>query len=143
MTQTFKLKKGEILFDRDKLIISDDAFKQKKQTLLISSLWTFFGIISVIRYLKTGDQFLLWTGLLIGIGHFLIIVWALFRTTQSEISLNDVKSIKTRQRLGKKILDIKLKNSRLRRVFRVDNAELLKYIETNFGTDRITVANKV
>jgi hypothetical protein len=81
MTQTFKLKKGEILFDRDKIIISDDAVKQKRQTLLTSSLWTFFGTISVLRYLKTGDKFLLWSGLLIGIGHFLIVVWTLSRTT--------------------------------------------------------------
>jgi hypothetical protein len=134
MIQTFKLKKGEISFDRDKIIISDDADKQKRQTLLTSSLWTFFGITSVLRYLKTGDPFLLWTGLLIGIGHFLIVVWTLFRTTQSEISLNDVKSIKTRQRLGNKFLDIKLKTNRLRRVFRVDNSELLRYVETNFRT---------
>jgi hypothetical protein len=132
MTQTFKLKKGEISFDGDKIIISDDAEKQKRQTLLTSSLWTFFGIISVLRYLQTSDQFLLWSGLLIGIGHFLILVFALLRTVQSEISLNDVQSIKVRQRLVNKFLDIKLKSNRIRRVIRVDNFEELdKYIETN------------
>ena len=34
MIQTFKLKKGEILFDEDKIIIKDDAKKQQRLTLL-------------------------------------------------------------------------------------------------------------
>jgi hypothetical protein len=143
MIQTFKLKKGEILFDEDKIIIKDDAKKQKRLTLLSSIMCTIYGTLSVLKYFKTGDQFLLWTGLLIGIGHFPILVFTLFRTSQSEISLNNVKSIKIRQRLGNKFLDIKLKTNLFRRVFRVDNAELLKYVETNFGTDRITVASRV
>ncbi|HKM45282.1 MAG TPA: hypothetical protein VJY12_07475, partial [Dysgonamonadaceae bacterium] len=64
--QTFKLIKGEISFDRDKIIIVDDAKKQKRLTLTSSIMWTIFWIFSVLRYLKTGDQFLLWTGLVIG-----------------------------------------------------------------------------
>ena len=114
--------------------IVDDAKKQKRLTLTSSSMWTIFGIFSVLRYLKTGDQFLLWTGLVIGLGHFFIFVLTLSRTAQSEISLNDVKSVKARQRFNNKFLDIKLKNNRLRRVIRVDNSELIKYIETNYET---------
>ncbi|MFC3811113.1 hypothetical protein [Lacihabitans lacunae] len=132
--QTFKLIKGEITFARDKIIIVDDAEKQKWLTLTSSSMWTIFGIFSVLRYLKTGDQFLLWTGLIIGLGHLFIFVLTLFRTVQSEISLNDVKSVTARQRFKNKFLDIKLKNNRLRRVIRVDNSELIKYIEINFKT---------
>jgi hypothetical protein len=130
MRQPFKLEKGEILFEEDRIIITDDAEKQKRLRLLTSSSWVFFGVFLIQRFLKNGDQFLLWTGLLIGIGHFLIVVVTLFWTTQSEISLNDVKSMKVKQRLGNKFLDIKLKNNRLRRVFRVDNPDLLKYIMT-------------
>ena len=132
MTQTFKLKKGDILFEKDKIIISGVAEKQRRQTLLTSSLWIFFGTISLLRYLKTGDQFLLWTGLIIGIGHSLRFVFTILLTVRSEIPLNDIKSIKVKQLLGNKILEIKLKNNKLRRVFRVDNSELLEYIKTNF-----------
>lgn len=39
MTQTFKLKKGEILFDQDKITIKDDA---KKQKWIVSLILFFF-----------------------------------------------------------------------------------------------------
>jgi hypothetical protein len=137
MTETFKLKKGEIFFEEDKIIILDNARKQRRLTLLTSSLWTFYGTMSVLRYLKTGDPFLLWTGLLIGIGHLLIIVISLLRTTKSEISLNEVKSIKVKQCFRNKYLHIKLKTNRLRRIIWIDNSEeLLKYIEIYFNSKR-------
>ena len=132
MIQTFKLKKGEILFDEDKIIIKDDAKKQKRLTLLSSSMWTIYGTLSVLRYFKTGDQFLLWTGLFIGIAHFVVFILNLCRTVKSEIPFDDIKSLKVKQRFSNEYLDIKLKNRRLRRVIRVDNSEELdKYIETN------------
>ena len=131
--QTFRLKKGDIVFENDRIIISDDAVKQKKFTIGHSGLWTFFGIISVLRYLQTGDPFLLWTGLFIGLGHLMILVFTVFRTVTGEILLTDVKSIKIKQRLGNKYLDIRLKNNRLRRVNRIDNSSvLMNYIDTNF-----------
>ena len=132
MTQTFKLKKGEISFERDKIIISDDARKQRLIMLLFSSMWTVYGILSVIRFLKTGDKFLLWTGLFIGIAHFLLLITFLIRTAKREIAINEIKSVKTGQKFENKFLDIRLKNNRLRRIIRVDNLdELDDYIKTN------------
>ena len=95
MIQTFKLKKGEILFDEDKIIIKDDAKKQKRLTLLSSSMWTIYGTLSVLRYFKTGDQFLLWTGLFIGIAHFVVFILNLCRTVKSEIPFDDIKSLRS------------------------------------------------
>jgi len=133
--QAFRLKKGDISFESDKIIISDDAEKQKNYTILKSGLWTFFGVMSVLRYLQTGDLFLLWTGLLIGLGHFLILVFTLLRTVSKEILSTDIKSVKIKKRFGNKFLDIKLKNNRLRRLFLADNSSgLIQYIETNLKT---------
>jgi hypothetical protein len=133
MKQTFKLKKGEILFDDSKIIIKDDAKKQRYTALLSSSMWIIYGTLSVLRYFKTGDQFLLWTGLLIGIGHFVLFILNLHRTAKSEIPIDGIKSLKVKQRFSNEFLDIKLKNSRLRRVALSDNeSELEEYIETNF-----------
>ena len=133
--QAFRLKKGDISFESDKIIISDDAEKQKNFTILKSGLWTFFGIMSVLRYLQTGDLYLLWTGLLIGLGHFLILVFTLLRTVSKEILSTDIKSVKIKKRFGNKFLDIKLKNNRLRRLFLADNSSgLIQYIETNLKT---------
>ncbi len=135
MKQIFKLKKGEILFDDDKIIIRDDAKKQRNLTLLSSSMWTIYGTLSVLRYFKTGDQFLLWTGLFIGIAHFVVFILNLRRTVKSEIPFDGIKSLKVKKRSSNEFLDIKLKNSRLRRVILADDeTELEEYIETNFRT---------
>ena len=90
MAQTFKLKKGEILFDSDKILIIDEAIKQRQIRLLTSGMWTVYGILSVLRYLKTGDEFLLWTGLIIGIGHFILLITFLTRTVKKEISIKEI-----------------------------------------------------
>ncbi|MHB9142616.1 MAG: hypothetical protein ACYC25_12145 [Paludibacter sp.] len=135
MKQTFKLKKGEILFDEDKIIIKDDAKKQKWMLSLIICFGTIYGIETFLKYFKTGDNFDFWYGLIIGsVGILTLIIW-LLRSVRSKISLDEVKSMNVRQRNRNKFLDIKLKNNRLRRVIRVDNEmELKEYIETNFRT---------
>ena len=134
MKQTFKLIKGEILFDNDKIILKDDAKKQK----WLSSLYTFMGTMTLILHslksYKTGEQIIFWvefTFILVGI---LILTILLLRSVKSEISLNDVKSMKIKQGIySNNFLDIKLVNNRLRRVINVKNAkELEKFIATNF-----------
>ncbi|MBK5215129.1 MAG: hypothetical protein JJE55_15900 [Flavobacteriaceae bacterium] len=66
MKQTFKLKKGEILFDEDKIIITDDAKKQKWMLSLIICFGTIYGIETFLKYFKTGDNFDFWYGIIIG-----------------------------------------------------------------------------
>ena len=135
MTQIFRLKKGEILFEKEKIIISDNVKKQNGITLFTSFLWIIFGTASVLRYMKTGDEFLLWSGSLIGISHLLIFVFTLLRSVKSEIYFNEVKSIKVKQRFNNIFLDIRLKNNRLRRINQIDNSEELEdYIETYLGS---------
>lgn len=135
MKQTFRLKKGEIVFDEDKIIINDDAKKQKWMLSLILCSGTLIGIMSFLRYFKTGIRFDLWYGLIICVLGILVLTMWLLRSVRSEISLKEVKSMKLKQRFNNKFLDIKLKNNRLRRVIRVDNSEELnQYIETNIRT---------
>ncbi len=129
MEKTFKLKKGEISFESSGVKISDNSKKQNLLRLLSSGMWTIYGTSSVLRYLKTGDQFLLWTGLFIGITHLVLFILNLFRSNKSEILFDDIKSIKVREKFSNKFLDIKLKNNRLRRVNGVHNSqELGEYI---------------
>ena len=132
MTHTFKLKKGEISFEADKVKISDNSRKLNRIQLFSSGIWIIYGTISVLRYLKTSDQFLLWSGLFIGIAHFVIFILNLLRSNQSEILFDDIKFIKVKQRFGRDFLDIKLKNNRLRRVIGIENSQdLEKYVESN------------
>lgn len=98
-------------------------------------MWTIYGTLSVLRYFKTGDQFLLWTGLFIGLAYFVIFLLILRQMAKSEISHNSIKSLKINQKFNNEYLDIKLKNSKLRLVIHTDNeTELEEYIETNFRT---------
>ena len=132
MIQTFKIKNGEIHFETDKVRILDNSKKQNLLQLFSSGMWTIFGTLSVLRYLKTSNQFLLWTGLFIGIFQFIIFILNLLRSNQSEISFDDIKSIRVKQRFGKEFLDIKLKSNRLRRVIGIENLqELEECIKSN------------
>ncbi len=135
MKQTFKLKKGEILFDEDKIIITDDAKKQKRILTAILCFGAIYGFLTLLKFNETGDQTFLWFGLLICFLNILVLIPWLLRSVRSQVSLDEVKSMKVRQRIGNKFLDINLKNNRLRRVIRVDNSdELNQYIEMNIRT---------
>ncbi|WKV14037.1 hypothetical protein [Marivirga harenae] len=125
INKTFKLKKGEISFDPSGLKISDNSKKQNLMQLLSSGMWTIYGVISVFRYFKTGDQFLLWSGLFIGLAHLVLFSLNLFRSNKNVILFDDIKSIKVGERFSNKVLDIRLKNNRLRRVTGVQNSQEL------------------
>ena len=57
MKQTFKLNKGEILFDEDKIIINDDARKQKWMVSLMILLPAIYAILIFWKSFKYGSQF--------------------------------------------------------------------------------------
>lgn len=140
MTQIFNIKNGQISFETDKVSISDNSKKNNLIMLISAGIWTIFGTISVLRYFKTGDQFLLWTGLFIGVGHFVFFILSLFRSNQNEILFSAIKSIKVKQRFGNRFLDIRLKNNKLRRIIGVENSpELEDYIKSNIE-NRISYA---
>ena len=135
MKHTFKLKKGEILFDNDKIIIKDDAKIQKWYSSLITGMGTMVLILNFLKSYKTGTQFEFWFELLFIVLGIPLLTILLLRSVRSEIALKDVKSMKIKQRFGNKYLDIKLNSNRLRRVNDLQNAEELeKYIATNFDT---------
>ncbi|OHX64888.1 hypothetical protein [Flammeovirga pacifica] len=137
MKQTFKLKNGEISFDKEGISIIDNAKKQYSFRIFSSILWTFYGIISFLRFMKTGDQFLLWTGLFIGTSYFIILIITLFRSTKNNIKTHEIESLAIKQRFGNKFLDINLVGKKVRRVNQIDsiNHELKEYIDLNFKTN--------
>ena len=136
MKQTIKLKKGEILFDEDKIIIHDDARKQKWMVSLMILLPAIYAILIFWKSFKNGTQFDFWYGLLFSLLCIPLLTILLLRSVSSEISLNNVKSMKIKQRFGNKYLDIKLNSNRLRRVNDLQSVEELeKFIATNFDTN--------
>ena len=132
MSQTFKLLKGEIIFDADKFIIKDNSKKQKWMWVFLLILTIIYAIRSFVRSLQTGDQFDYWYGSILGLFGILLLAWFLLKSVRSEIPLKEVKSMQLKQRFGNKFLVIKLKNNRLRKVDDIENADALEqYIKTN------------
>ncbi len=132
MTQTFRLKKGSISFEKDKIIISDNA-KTEKYIIVIFSIFSVFSIIfGIYNFERIGDKsydstLLIMCILLISS----LIVFMISKSTKSQLLTNNVKSIKVKKMFRRKILHIKLKNNRLRQVILVDDTEKLeKYLKT-------------
>lgn len=123
MEEIYKLQDGEITLAPDKIIIKDKARKQHRMRLISSSLWVFFGVMSVLRYVNTGDQFQLWTGLFIGIGHLVIVIITLFRSSKEEILREEIESIGFKKRFSQSILQIRLAHNKIRQVTQVGHIE--------------------
>ena len=130
MAQTFRLKKGQISFAEDRIIISDDAKKQKSTTLLSTGVTSIWGIVNIGKFEQSGDEFFHSFWIVLVILSLLIFFVTFLRSTNSLILLDNVKSIKVKQRFSNTLLDIKMKNNQLRRVIQIEDAEELKeYIE--------------
>jgi hypothetical protein len=134
MTQTFRLKKGQISFAEDKIFISDNGKRQKYLMLSSNVFWLLFGIINTWRFYREGDQLFYFVWIVLVILILLVITITLFsRSTKSLILLDEIKSLKVKKRFDNTILDIKLKNNQLRRVLQIEDIDALKvYIEKHF-----------
>jgi len=126
MEDSFKIESGEITFETDKIKISDNSKNQSLPYIISSVLGFIFGILTIIRYFTTGDELALSAGSIISSIHLVVLIINLFRSHQAEIHLDEIKSIKVKERIGRKFLDIKLKNHKLRRVIGVYNKEKLQ-----------------
>ena len=131
MTNTFELKKGKLVFEEDKILITDNVRYLKRSRLLSSGILILFGLFNLMNFLKHNDIHAQRSGLLVGIAGLIFLVIALLINAQSEIYLKDVKSMKVKRIFFKEYLFIKLANNRTRRVAGIYNAERLEeYIKT-------------
>jgi hypothetical protein len=131
MKQTFKLKNGEVEFDNEKISIKDNAKTQKYIIVLSNCIWILFSLVKLLKYYKTGHNFDLWFGIVLGFTNtFLLIHWQSI-SVRNEIKLTEVKSMIIKQRFKNRYLEIRLKNNKLRRVNQLKNELALKeFIET-------------
>jgi hypothetical protein len=134
MAQTFRLKKGEILFENDKIIISDKAKIQRYMSLFTSGIWMLIAMKYILKLGQSNADSLDSFWIFLGVINLLLFVANLLRSSKSIIFVDEVKSLQVKQRLNNKFLDIKLNDHRLRRVNQIEDSEELKeYIETYYG----------
>ena len=131
MENTFELKKGKLVFEADKILISDDVKYQRRMRLISAIFLVGLGIFNIYNYIRTNDEHLLRSGILVGTIGLFFVINAFLVNVQSEIALTDVKSMKIRKIFFREFLVIKLNNVRSRQVAGIYNAERLEeYIKT-------------
>lgn len=140
MNQTFRLKDVKISFEENKIKISDHA-RMQKYIMLFSNLFCIVCIIyGIFSFERLGDTsyntlFLTFNTLFLTLIIIVLIVFVinLLKSTKKIVVVDDVKSIKVKQRFNNTILDITLKNNLQRRVVGFQNAEEVKnYINESF-----------
>lgn len=135
MTQKFELIDGEIIFENDVIFISDKARWHKHLTLISSAVWMLVGLKNALVFDQATVDTIDYFWIVLGVINLLVFVVILRRSTVNMIMLNDVKSIKLKQRFSNTFLDIKLKNNRVRRVIQFYEPEELKaFIQKNYPT---------
>lgn len=131
MNNIFELKKGRLVFEEDKIVISDNAKYLKRSRLFSSALLIVLGLFHLISFFKHNDLHTQWTGLVVGVFGVIFLVSAILMNDQREILLTEVKSMKVRRILFREFLVIKLTNNKSRQVAGIYNAERLEeYIAT-------------
>jgi hypothetical protein len=131
MNNTFELKQGKLVFQQDKIIISDNASYEKRYRLVSTSVLLLAGLYILISSVTKGQTFNLMLGFWFVAAGLINLAFEYFKTVQNEISYKDVKSIKLNRIYFRDVLFIRLQNNKTRRVNGIYNAERLKeYIET-------------
>src|SRR5512133_562966 len=125
MNNTFELKKGKLVFEEDKILITDNARYLKRSRLLSSGILILLGLYNLMNFFKHNDIHAQWSGLLVGLAGLIFLVIALLTNTESEIYLKDVKSLSVKRIFFKEYFVIKLGNNRTRQVAGIYNAERL------------------
>jgi len=132
MNNTFELKKGTLVFETDKIVITDNARYEKRYRLISSSILIFFGLYELIKYLGKSEMFSFRFGLLMGASGLVNLAFEYFKSSQSEIFYKDVKSLKVNRIFSSDVLFIRMHNNKTRRVNGIYNAErLAEYIQSS------------
>lgn len=131
MTNTFELKKGKIVFDEEKLTITDNGKSQKNSKLFSAVIFLFLAGINIYSYQKNVRWQELLTGSLFALGTLFMLISYSRMSAASEILLNEIKAIKVQRIFFREYLIIRLKDNKIRRVAEIFNPERLEeYIKT-------------
>lgn len=136
MNKVFRLKNGEISFEENKIIISDNA-RIYKYIMLGCNLFCIVCIANIrFNFERSGDTSYSTYFLVLIIAVLIVFVITLLKSTKNTVLLDDVKSIKVKQPFNNTVLNITLKNNLQRQVTGFRNAEELKnHINKSFNVN--------
>lgn len=131
MDNTFELKKGKLVFDDDKIVITDYAKNERRYRLFSSLILLTLGLFYLLKFMKSGEMFTPVFGLLMTTLGLVNLAFEYFKSVQNEIFYKDVKSIRLNRVFFREVLFIRLNNNKTRRVNGIYNTErLVEYMKT-------------
>ncbi len=132
MDNTFELKKGKLVFETDKIVITDNAQYKRRYAIFQSVIALVLAGSFIFKYIKTGEKSSLTFAIFMGLFGLMKLLFELMKSAQSEISFKEVKSMKVKRILLNEFLAIRLNNNKTRQVSGILNAERLEdYINAN------------
>lgn len=134
MTQELNIRKGKLTLGSEFVTIDDKNDQRSYRYLMYTApIWVLFGVLGIYN---EGGIFSFFTSVYIFIIviHTILFFVYLRMSKESHIAVDDIASMKLRNRLGNRFVDIKFYNGKLRRVVGVKAvvSEIQTYIDANF-----------
>jgi hypothetical protein len=134
MTQELNIRKGKLTLGSEFVTIDDKNDQRSYRNLMYTApIWVLFGVLGIYN---EGGIFSFFTSVYIFIIviHTILFFVYLRMSKESHIAVDDIASMKLRNRLGNRFVDIKFHNGKLRRVVGVKAvvSEIQTYIDANF-----------
>lgn len=130
--ETFSLENTQVILNQETIIILDEAPSRRKNLIITSLIWLFFGVFNVISFGNSGNHFILWCGITITLFHSVLLIVMMRRSTRSEIALSEIKRVKfSDNMLGEESMILYLRNGLKRKVSAIApvSNELRAYFE--------------
>lgn len=112
--RTFYTEHGKIVFDSNRILIEDNAKKEKYTQIFLGSMGFLLGLSMIYKSFTEG--FISELGLVLCFLHASMIILYLIRDFSNDIPFSKIQSIRVKNRLGNVYLKIKLTNNRARYV---------------------------
>jgi hypothetical protein len=132
------LQKGSVQLTDDRIIISDKEKRLLNGRRFSSIIWIIYAVFAFMRYAQSGEEFLFWSGVIIGPAHLLVLIMLMLRSSSSEVFLSEIQAVSFKKRMGKQFLNIKLRNGRNRRISNIDPCE--EPLRTYFQQKQLAVS---
>ena len=83
----------KLIFFDNYLEISDVSKWTKRFNIINPIIWTIYSLICILRYLRTGDFFLLWSGVILLAGFTIVVVYRLRQNFDSRILFVNIDKV--------------------------------------------------
>lgn len=118
----FRLKDGRLWVSGDRLVIEDKYRIKRQGELWMQGLMVLGLSFMTYHFFESGTRLFLLMAFFL-VDSIVQLVKVLLRTSQREVMIADIRSVRERRRFGSRFVDVRLKNRRIRRLSPDDNSK--------------------